>query len=178
MYIRNSIRGWESYFEGWVLSGAKRDLLVVKYEDLKIDTLNEVKRMLDFLRVPFSREDLKDQLLKDFTIFQRNYSKEFEHFTPDQEEYVRQRVESVIALLKTANNQDTLGVEEYLNPTVLGADSWAGPGGPVLPRPPSETANNQDTLGVEEYLNPTVLGADPWAGPGGPVLPRPPSAHS
>ena len=112
------IKVWESYFDGWVLSGIKRDLLVVKYEDLKKDTINEAERMLMFLKVPFSREDLKKRLSEDFERFHRPHPKEFEHFTPEQEKHVHERVESVVALLKRENIGDTLGVEEYLEPSV------------------------------------------------------------
>ena len=74
------------------------DLLVVKYEDLKKDTINEAERMLMFLKVPFSREDLKKRLSEDFEQFHRPHPKKFEYFTPEQEKRVCERVESVVAV--------------------------------------------------------------------------------
>ena len=117
-FTKMFIKVWESYFDGWVLSGMKRDLLVVKFEDLKKDTINEAERMLMFLKVPFSREDLKKRLSEDFKQFHRPHPKKFEYFTPEQEKHVRERVESVVALLKRENNGDTSGVEEYLEPSI------------------------------------------------------------
>ena len=92
--------------------------MVVKYESIKTDLINEMERMLNFLSVPFSTEALKKRMIGGFEIFHRAHAKELEHFTSKQKEYVRQQVETLIELLKSKNNGDTLGIEEYLEPTV------------------------------------------------------------
>ena len=94
----------------------KQHTLVVKYENIKSHTMDEVERMLNFLGVPFSREDLKRRMSEGFETFHRAHPKEFEHFTSEQEHCVRKQVETVIALLKEKNNGSTFGIEEYLEP--------------------------------------------------------------
>ena len=92
----------------------KQQVLVVKYENIKTRMMVEVERMLKFLGVPFSREDLKQRMSEGFETFHRTHPKEFEHFTSEQEQYVHKNVENIVALLKRKNSGNTLGVEEYL----------------------------------------------------------------
>ena len=73
--------------------------------------------MLNFLSVPLSREALKKRMLKKFETFHRAHTKEFEHFTSEQKQYIHQQVRNLIAVLKSKNTGDTLGIEEYLKLT-------------------------------------------------------------
>ena len=43
---------WERTVLAWVSNNHNHPVLVVKYEDLKNETVAELKRMLDFLQVP------------------------------------------------------------------------------------------------------------------------------
>ena len=87
---------------------------MVKYEKFKAGMLDEVKKMLNFLGVPFSEEVLKKRMSEGFETFHRSHPKEIDYFTSEQEQYVREHIANVVALLKTKNNGNTLGVEEYL----------------------------------------------------------------
>ena len=101
-----------------MLKGNKtgRPVLVVKYEDLKSDSLTQVKRMLEFLKVPYSDEELKKRLSEDFKTFHRSHTNDdFDHFTPYQRKVVLEIVKEVVMMLKEQNNGQTYGIEEYLN---------------------------------------------------------------
>ena len=92
-------------------------VLVVKYEDLKSDSLTQVKRMLEFLRVPYSEEELQKRLSQDYGKFHRNKtysSSSFDPYTPEQRKYILTMIQDVVDLLKTHNNGSTFGIEEYL----------------------------------------------------------------
>ena len=62
-----------------------------------------------------SRE-VRERLLEDVTTFQRSkQEKNIDLFTPKQKESVRMEVQSLIHMLKRANDKDTLGLEEFLD---------------------------------------------------------------
>ena len=55
---------WKAYFSVWLVDGTNHGhrVLVVKYEDMKKDSLAEVKRMLDFLRFRYKENELQRRL--------------------------------------------------------------------------------------------------------------------
>ena len=63
-FLKRDIKQWSSYFSTWLVNGTRlgHPVHVVKYEDLKADTLGEVKKMLDFLQFRYEEEDLKKSL--------------------------------------------------------------------------------------------------------------------
>ena len=100
-----------------MLEGIRRGhpILVVKYEDLKSDVLTQLKRMLEFLNVPYSDEELEKRLSEDYRGFHRLHKRDdFEHFTPEQRQFVLTGVQEMIFLLETQNDAKTHGIEEYL----------------------------------------------------------------
>ena len=109
------IRDWQQYFIGWIVNGRGHPVLVVRYEDLKTDKIGQVKRMLDFLRVPYSEDELQKRMEADLGTFRRKHHGEFEHFTSKQRDYVRQKIAETLDYLKKRNYEDTLGVTEYLD---------------------------------------------------------------
>ena len=65
-------------------------LLVVRYEDLKHDSVKEVQRMLDFLDITIERDDLVHRLRQNsFSKYHRNHtrSSQFNPYTPSQIRY-------------------------------------------------------------------------------------------
>ena len=57
-YVFRRAKVWKEFFSGWVLNTAGQRLLVVRYEDLLEDTITELRRILHFLKVPFSKEHM------------------------------------------------------------------------------------------------------------------------
>ena len=111
-----SIHPWVSYFQ-WLLEGvsAGHPVLVVRYEDLKSDSLTQVERMLEFLKVPYSNEALEKRMSQDFGKFHRQHSgTDFDHYTTEQRNHIKGLVKQALELLKTSNNGTTYGIEDYL----------------------------------------------------------------
>lgn len=81
-----------------------RPFLVIRYEDIKSDKLSEVKKMLNFLKVPVSDQLLEARMSMDYEKFHRTRTKEFEHYTPEQKQQVLAVVKEVINMLQEENN--------------------------------------------------------------------------
>ena len=112
--MRVKVLKWQSYFTGWVLGNLGHPLLVVRFEDLKKDAAAEIKRIMDFLKVPYSDGEVRKRLMEGFGGFQRKHHDEYDHFMPEQRQSVLSVVQQTVHLLSNGNHHDSFGVEEYL----------------------------------------------------------------
>ena len=118
VFVKTKIKKWQYYFMGWLIGGKGHPVLVVRYEDLKTDSFSQVKRMLEFLKVPYSEEELEKRMMQDVKIFHRKHQDTFQHFTPGQRAIVLSSIEMIIQLLKS-KRMDTMHLEEYLQSTTI-----------------------------------------------------------
>ena len=89
-------------------------LLVVHYEDLKTDTVDEVQKMVEFLGMPSIHQELAQRLKEDYTEFHRTEVQDFEHYTPDQKEFLNQLVADTKRKLVEKGLQDIFQLEKYM----------------------------------------------------------------
>ena len=104
---------WESYFT-WYLSLKDIDsALVVMYEDLKENTVKEVKRMLEFLKQPSNDTILEELVKKDYTTFLRSKPKQhIELYTPSQNALINKSLMKVKQLLREKGS--SVNIDRYL----------------------------------------------------------------
>ena len=112
-FVRHKAQFWYEYFTSWFFTG--HPTLLVYYDDLKANTLKEVKRMLDFLNFPYSDEVVASRLAASFDKFHRTQHPQFEHFTSQQRTYIEDKLRKSIELLRKNNNNNTFGIEQFLN---------------------------------------------------------------
>ena len=98
----------------WAKFGKKRPLLVVYFEDLKTNYTGEVERMLDFLQISYSKEQLEERLKPGFTLFKRNHSKAFEHYTIEQKASIMRMIARTKKELEDNGIQDVIQIQRYL----------------------------------------------------------------
>ena len=79
-----------------------------------MDTVKEVKRMLDYLNFEYREEELQQRLAADFSTFQRKQQERFEHFTAEQRHIVDSGIRDSIDYLIQYNHGDTFRLEDYL----------------------------------------------------------------
>ena len=72
--------------------------MVVRYEDLKKNTTYELRRMLDFIQVPYRQSQLYKVVDKGYIRYKRK-KKEFDHYTIEQREYVRSVIKDTAGML-------------------------------------------------------------------------------
>ena len=58
-FVASQTLQWQQLVLTWVVDAMDRPVLVVKYEDLVENTQVELKRMLDFLQVPYKSSELE-----------------------------------------------------------------------------------------------------------------------
>ena len=87
------------------MNTAKHPVLVVRYEDLKRDEAGEVRRMLEFLQVAYSEE----RLGASYSHFYRNHTDTFEHFTPEQKQFVNR------VIVQCSEEMESMGITDWLH---------------------------------------------------------------
>lgn len=109
---------WKKTIEKWFLDprSLARPVLVVRYEDLKRDPVEEVKRMLEFLKFTFDEQSLAERLAKKASeSFHRNHTDiNFEHYTTEQKKYINSLLQDTIQLLKQRGVEQRFNLHEYL----------------------------------------------------------------
>ena len=102
-------------FTAWIEANKEdKPLLVMKYENLKSNLLPDVERMLQFLHMPYSREEVIRILEADYGKFHRSHADNFDHFTATSREFVHGVIQESLILLRENNNGNTFGIEDYL----------------------------------------------------------------
>ena len=88
--------------------------MVVKYEDLKTNTVAEVKKILKFLQVPYTDEKIHSIINKGFSEFQRHGPHNTsEHYTREQRHFVQQVLISTLKLLYERKLLDVCNIVDY-----------------------------------------------------------------
>ena len=98
----------------WIVNGRNNPFHVVRYEDLKTNTIGEVQKLLKFLGVPYSEQEINGRLQAGFNDFYRNHHDDFRHFTPEQERFVSGLVNQTIATLKVYGLDSRFSFQDYL----------------------------------------------------------------
>lgn len=106
------MENWEAMINHLLINNkVNRPVLLVKYEDLKRDTYQEVERMTTFLNVT---ADVNKTLVHN--AFHRNHTYTFDHYTKEQKVYMNSVISRVAKQLRL-HNIDYFRVEKYLRHT-------------------------------------------------------------
>ena len=107
---------WQDTVIGWLINNHNHPVVVVKYEDLqKNGVLTEVRKMLDFLKFPYSVTTVVRRLKKEYNEFRRKHENEtFEHFTPTQQALLQIVIHNTIHTLKSHGLSKVCDITEYL----------------------------------------------------------------
>ena len=99
---------WQQIVLAWMTNNYDHPLLVVKYEDLKLDTPGELGKMLDFLRVPHSTS-----VLQEFAVNVQDEKPTID-YTSDEIDFINSVIENTIATLRTNNIHDKCDLTSYI----------------------------------------------------------------
>lgn len=98
-----------------VVKVGRRPVLLIKYEDLQANATKEVLRMLEFLRIPHTPDQVAAILKeREFTRYYRNHTDDFEHYTPEQKKSFNTAILYIIDQLRRAGLPDVIGLKKYI----------------------------------------------------------------
>lgn len=105
---------WKKTIIEW--STSNHTVLVVKYEDLKGDSLEQVMRMLNFLGYNCSQTEVAARLKGGFTEFRRKHRDSQDYYTDYQKRELNGIIMQTINTLKAYNLHHLFQLKEYLVP--------------------------------------------------------------
>ena len=116
-FSKGYTKRWKERTINWVFNNRNHPVHVVSYEDLQRDTVREVEKILDFLKFSYTHDDLVERLKQDYSDFQRPHSHvtDFQHFSPEQKDYLRNTLMDMIELAKRAGKMDLFRFDEYID---------------------------------------------------------------
>ena len=112
-FVHEQATIWEQTVLAWIANNHNHPVLVVKYEDIKNNTQAEMRRMLDFLQVPYSSSRLNEVVARGYRMYQREHSDTFDHYTSGQRDIVRSAIERVSKSLRENGLLDMANVSLY-----------------------------------------------------------------
>ena len=86
-FVRSRAPQWLAMMKNWIAGNRGHPVLVIRYEDIKLNPVLEVKKMLRFLNVQYDDYVVEKRLQEDFSIYHRQqkynrdvYSKKLREF--------------------------------------------------------------------------------------------------
>ena len=116
-HIYNKLPWWSQQTVNLLMEAkaANHPVYIVKFEDLKADTVREMKRVTDFLGFSYSEQEVSQRLEAGYSKFYRNHTTNYSHFTSEQEQYIRDAVTTTSQFMKDNGIYDMFPrIDEYL----------------------------------------------------------------
>lgn len=107
-FVLEQAKKWQQIIQSWIISDLNHPVLAVKYEDLRLNAVAELKKILDFLRTPYNTFIIEELALNKF-----QEKKPSMTYTTDQTNYIYSIIKSTIETLATSK-MDTEFLSSYL----------------------------------------------------------------
>jgi hypothetical protein len=98
---------WKRHLCGWLYNGKNNPLHIVKFEELKTNTIIEMSKIVSFYGGTRMSNAMIASIKDGYNVFRRNHTDTFHHFTAAQEEYVVNTIQKVIDTLERHYNHDS-----------------------------------------------------------------------
>jgi len=90
---------WSAHIRKW-LGIQKVPTVVIQYERLSTNLFTELKKMLDFLGVSYTENDILCAIKSTSETFHRKHDKNFDPYTPKQRQLILQEIHVVNKILQ------------------------------------------------------------------------------
>ena len=107
-FVLEQAKKWQQIIQSWIINDLNHPVLAVKYEDLRLNAVAELKKILDFLRTPYNTFIIEELALNKF-----QEKKPSMTYTTDQTNYIYSIIKSTIETLATSK-MDTEFLSSYL----------------------------------------------------------------
>ena len=114
-FLHMYMKEWRTRLQQWVIDQNTHPVHVMRYEDLKQDTVIEIEKTLTFLNMSYDSNTLKKQLSEGYSEFWRPHSSDtFEHFSDDQKKFMMSVLLDLNEAAEKTNKSHLLRLSEYL----------------------------------------------------------------
>ena len=110
MYMKE----WSTRLHQWVIDQNTHPVHVMRYEDLRQDTVIEIEKTLTFLNVSYDSDTLERELSEGYSEFERPHRcDDFEHFSDEQKQFMMSVLLDLNEAAEKANKSHLLRLSEY-----------------------------------------------------------------
>ncbi len=92
----------------------KKPILVVRYEDVKLNKVIVVENILKFLDFEFTHDIIVNRLSVDFKLFFRVHNNNFDHYTDIQQRKVNKMILRADRFFKSLDAHNLAFLQQYL----------------------------------------------------------------
>ena len=116
MYVHTQALRWQRTIFAWMVNNMGHPVIVVKYEKMKANTSKELRRMLEFLQVPYTEAQFQSVVNSGYEKFRRHHSSQddYDHYTSEQRAFVNSVIRTTHSILEEYHLSETCSVHEYL----------------------------------------------------------------
>ena len=107
---------WQQTIFAWVVNNMDHPVIVIRYEDMKANMSRELRRMLDFLQVPYTEAQFQTVVNNGYEKFKRHHSPrdDYDHYTSEQRAFVNSVIRNTHSVLEEYHLSETCNVYDYL----------------------------------------------------------------
>ena len=102
-FVDRNAKEFSKLVHYWLGQANISSILVIKYEDMLTDLATQLKKMLDFLKVPYSDKDIECVVRDELESYHRKKGERFDHYIPADRQIVLDNLMSVETLLNKYN---------------------------------------------------------------------------
>ena len=116
MYVYTQALKWQQTIFAWLVNNMGHPVTVIKYEDMKVNPSRELRRMLDFLQVPYTEAQFQRVVNSGYETFRRRHSPQddYDHYTSEQRAFVNSVIRTTHSILEEYHLSETCNVYVYL----------------------------------------------------------------
>ena len=115
-FVHGMAPTWLSTMTHWITDNPGTPVLVICYEDILIDPVKEVKKILRFLNVKYGAGEVEERLKKDYSVFHRRRPQKQENedvYTKKLQSFVNSVVSDAERFVVDNGLMDIINVTRY-----------------------------------------------------------------
>ena len=102
-FVDRNAKDFSKLVQYWLEQANISSILVIKYEDMLADLATPLRKMLDFLKVPYSDQDIECVVNNELETYHRKKGEPFDHYNSEDRQIVLDHLMSVETLLNRYN---------------------------------------------------------------------------
>lgn len=112
-FVHSKAQQWLAMIKNWIASNRGQPVLVIRYEDVTLSPMREVKKMLRFLNVEYNATIVEERLQQDFNIYRRHKKQKRNVYSKELQAYVNSVLSDAEKLIHDSGLQDVLKISDY-----------------------------------------------------------------
>lgn len=112
-FVHSKAPQWLAMIKNWIAPSRGHPVLVIRYEDVKLSPVKEIKKMLRFLNVEYNATVVEERLKQDFTIYHRHKKQNRDVYSKELRSFVNSVLSDAEKFVHDNGLQDIVQIDDY-----------------------------------------------------------------